>query len=64
MRFAGNAGGYLGLFLGYTCLSIPEFVQNGYNWVCRKYREYQDLKRNHVIGDGDIEQGEEKEGEE
>lgn len=63
-RFEGNAGGYLGLFLGYTLLSIPEFVQNGYNWICRKYGEYQDLKRTHFIEDGDMEQGQEDEGEE
>ena len=31
--FVGNAGGYLGLFLGYALLNVPEIVQGAYNWL-------------------------------
>ena len=26
-HFVGNAGGYLGLFLGYALLNIPDFIE-------------------------------------
>ena len=32
---SGNTGGYLGLFLGYALLNVPELVQEGFTWVCR-----------------------------
>ena len=31
----GNAGGYLGLFLGYAILQIPQFIALFYNWFNR-----------------------------
>ena len=33
MRFLGNAGGYLGLFLGYAMLHVPELLRNGFKWT-------------------------------
>ena len=30
--FTGNAGGYLGLFLGYALLNVPELFQGVLNW--------------------------------
>ena len=37
-RFAyiGNAGGYLGLFLGYALLNVPELALGAYKWVMEK----------------------------
>ena len=41
----GNAGGYLGLFLGYAVLNIPELVHGAYKWARGKYqRERQDIE--------------------
>ena len=39
--FIGNVGGYLGLFLGYAALNIPELLQEALNllytnWNARK----------------------------
>ena len=31
---SGNTGGYIGLFLGYALLNVPELVQEGFTWVC------------------------------
>ena len=31
----GNIGGYLGLFLGYAALNIPELLQEAFNWLQR-----------------------------
>ena len=31
--FKGNAGGYLGLFLGYAVLNVPELLQAVFNWM-------------------------------
>ena len=28
----GNAGGYLGLFLGYALLNVPELLRGALNW--------------------------------
>ena len=32
--FLGNAGGYLGLFLGYAALNVPELLQAAFMWIC------------------------------
>ena len=34
--FTGNAGGYLGLFLGYALLNVPELVKEALNWWNKK----------------------------
>ena len=39
--FLGNAGGYLGLFLGYAALNVPELLQEALklayvNWNVKK----------------------------
>ena len=31
--FLGNAGGYLGLFLGYAALNVPELLQAAFIWI-------------------------------
>ena len=31
--FLGNAGGYLGLFLGYAALNVPELLQTAFMWI-------------------------------
>ena len=31
--FLGNAGGYLGLFLGYAALNVPELLQAAFMWI-------------------------------
>ena len=31
--FIGNVGGYLGLFLGYALLNVPELFQRAINWL-------------------------------
>ena len=33
----GNSEGYLGLFLGYALLQIPEFLTTAYDWIKHKY---------------------------
>ena len=37
LLFLGNAGGYLGLFLGYAVLDIPELLQGVFNWLYTKW---------------------------
>ena len=32
-NFAGNAGGYLGLFLGYALLNVPELIMSFWDWL-------------------------------
>ena len=49
--FVGNAGGYLGLFLGYTLLNVPDFIQDTYNWIKGKFKEFRESKRNNLIHD-------------
>ena len=49
--FVGNAGGYLGLFLGYTLLNVPDFLQDTYNWIKEKLKGFRKSKRNHQIHD-------------
>ena len=33
IAYVGNAGGYLGLFLGYALLNVPELVHIAYKWM-------------------------------
>ena len=33
----GNAGGYLGLFLGYALLNVPNLIQDAYNWAKNRF---------------------------
>ena len=49
--YIGNAGGYLGLFLGYTLLNVPDFLKDTYNRIIDKYKEIRELKRNRVTED-------------
>ena len=49
--FVGNAGGYLGLFLGYTLLNVPDFIQDTYNWIKEKFNGFRESKKNHLIHD-------------
>ena len=37
--FIGNAGGYLGLFLGYGILHIPELALAAYTWTRKRISE-------------------------
>ena len=37
--FSGNAGGYLGLFLGYAVLNIPELLQVAFDWLHKKWNK-------------------------
>ena len=37
--FLGNAGGYLGLFLGYALLNVPELVQEAVVWLQTYWNE-------------------------
>ena len=34
----GNAGGYLGLFLGYALLNVPNLIQDAYNWAKNRFK--------------------------
>ena len=36
--FLGNAGGYLGLFLGYAALNVPELLQEGFDWIYANWK--------------------------
>ena len=47
----GLAGGYLGLFLGYTLLNVPDFLKETYNRISDKYKEFREWKRNRVTED-------------
>ena len=49
--FIGNAGGYLGLFLGYTLLNVPDFLKDTFNRISDKYKEFREWKRNRVTED-------------
>ena len=35
----GNAGGYLGLFLGYALLNVPKLVQKAFDWLHTYWNE-------------------------
>ena len=41
----GNAGGYLGLFLGYALLNVPEILSNFYNWIKGRQNAVERQKR-------------------
>ena len=34
----GNAGGYLGLFLGYALLNVPNLIQDAYDWAKNRFK--------------------------
>ena len=34
----GNARGYLGLFLGYALLNVPNLIQDAYNWAKNRFK--------------------------
>ena len=57
IRALGNAGGYLGLFLGYTLLNIPEFVQKGFNAISKRFKNHQILTKRCSTEKVDIETG-------
>ena len=48
--FPGNAGGYLGLFLGYALLHIPDLILTAYNLTrkrcCKKRGHTLKLRKN------------------
>ena len=35
--YVGNAGGYLGLFLGYAMLNLPELIHAAFTWMIEKF---------------------------
>ena len=35
--FLGNSGGYLGLFLGYAVLNVPELLNDAFDWLYKKW---------------------------
>ena len=52
----GNVGGYLGLFLGYAALNVPDLAQQAFNWFAQlgkqrktRQRPYPTLLQNLVI---------------
>ena len=47
--FLGNAGGYLGLFLGYAVLNVPELLQEAFNWI---YTNWNARNRIGAVGSG------------
>ena len=51
----GNAGGYLGLFLGYALLNVPNLIQDAYNWA--KNRNKNKEVRAITIVESDVETG-------
>ena len=38
LNIIGNAGGYLGLFLGYALLNVPKLIQDAYDWVKNRFK--------------------------
>ena len=43
--FAGNAGGYLGLFLGYALLNVPDLLWAAFSWIKRMQRGQNEKKK-------------------
>ena len=37
--FLGTAGGYLGLFLGYAILNIPDLILDAHRWIKGRLRQ-------------------------
>ena len=46
LLFLGNAGGYLGLFLGYAVLNIPDILQEAVDWL---YSNRNAMKRKTIV---------------
>ena len=46
LLFLGNAGGYLGLFLGYAVLNIPDILQEAVDWL---YANWNAMKRKTIV---------------
>ena len=45
--FTGNAGGYLGLFLGYALLNVPDLILAAYDWIKQRlYTMYERRQMN------------------
>ena len=44
----GNAGGYLGLFLGYALLNVPVLLEKFYNWMTNRSKQQLGVKRDDI----------------
>ena len=53
----GNAGGYLGLFLGYALLNVPNLIQDAYDWAKNRFKN-KEVKAITVV-ESDVETGRE-----
>ena len=51
----GNAGGYLGLFLGYALLNVPNLIQDAYDWAKNRFKN-KEVKAVTII-ESDVETG-------
>ena len=51
----GNAGGYLGLFLGYALLNVPNLIQDAYDWAKNRFKNEE--VRASIIVESDVEAG-------
>ena len=51
----GNAGGYLGLFLGYALLNVPNLIQDAYDWAKNRFKNKE--VRASTIVESDVETG-------
>ena len=51
----GNAGGYLGLFLGYALLNVPNLIQDAYDWAKNRFKNKE--VRAITIVESDVETG-------
>ena len=51
----GNAGGYLGLFLGYALLNVPNLIQDAYDWAKNRFKNEE--VRASTIVESDVETG-------
>ena len=53
----GNAGGYLGLFLGYALLNVPNLIQDAYDWAKNRFKN-KEVKAITIV-ESDVETGRE-----
>ena len=51
----GNAGGYLGLFLGYALLNVPNLIQDAYDWAKNRFKN-KEVKTVTIV-ESDVETG-------
>ena len=51
----GNAGGYLGLFLGYALLNVPNLIQDAYDWAKNRFKN-KEVKAITIV-ESDVETG-------